>query len=99
MNADLMAKKLLRRLKEEIRRRNYSYSTEKNYSLWIKRYVRFHNLVHPLKLDEKYYAICLHQVKWHNGRDPGGKYQKYYGMLKIYDSLRLGNQILPQFIS
>lgn len=35
-------KKLLTRLKEEIRRRNYSYSTEKSYSQWIVRFVRYH---------------------------------------------------------
>lgn len=62
MNADLMAKKLLHRLKKEIRRRNYSYSTEKNYSLWIKRYVRFHNLLHPAKLDEKDIVAFLNHL-------------------------------------
>jgi integron integrase len=46
-------KKILDQLKDEIRRRNYSYSTEKNYSLWVIRYVRYHNLQHPLKLHEK----------------------------------------------
>jgi integron integrase len=45
-------KKILSRLKEEIRRRNYSYSTEKIYSQWIVRYVRFHKFAHPRSLDE-----------------------------------------------
>lgn len=48
-----MPKKLLTRLKEEIRRRNYSYSTEKNYTHWVVRYIRFHNTTHPKKLNEK----------------------------------------------
>lgn len=48
-----MPKKLLTRLKEEIRRRNYSYSTEKNYVRWVVRYIRFHNTTHPKKLNEK----------------------------------------------
>lgn len=43
-------RKLLDRVKREIRRRNYSYSTEKTYSQWIVRYVRFHNLTHPRDL-------------------------------------------------
>lgn len=45
-------KKILDQLKDEIRRRNYSYSTEKNYSQWIVRFVRFHNLTHPHQLGE-----------------------------------------------
>lgn len=57
-----MAKKLLDLLKDEIRRRNYSYSTEKNYSLWIKRFVRFHNLTHPLKLGEKEIVSFLNHL-------------------------------------
>ena len=46
-------KKLLTQLREEINRRNYSYSTEKTYSQWIVRFVRFHNYTHPLELFEK----------------------------------------------
>lgn len=42
--------KLLQRVRQEIRRRNYSYSTEKNYCTWLRRYVRFHNLKHPDEL-------------------------------------------------
>lgn len=45
--------KLLEKVRQEIRRRNYSYNTEKNYCTWIKRYVRFHNLNHPAQLGEK----------------------------------------------
>lgn len=45
-------KKLLVQLKEEIRRRNYSYRTEKTYVQWIIRYVRFHSLKHPAGLNE-----------------------------------------------
>lgn len=46
-------KKILIRLREEIRRRNYSYSTEKIYSQWIVRFVRFHNYTHPTTLNEE----------------------------------------------
>ena len=45
--------KLLVRVAKEIRRRNYSYKTEKAYCGWIKRYIRFNNTRHPLKLNEK----------------------------------------------
>ncbi|MEX2347968.1 MAG: integron integrase [Balneolaceae bacterium] len=43
---------MIDQLKEEIRRRNYSYSTEKTYSQWIVRFVRFHNYTHPKSLNE-----------------------------------------------
>jgi len=46
-------RKLLDRIKREIRRRNYSYSTEKTYCQWVVRYVRFHKLTHPRELGSK----------------------------------------------
>lgn len=48
----MQEKKLLSRVKEEIRRRNYSYSTEKTYTQWIVRFVKFHNMTHPASLNE-----------------------------------------------
>ena len=55
-------KKLLDQLKDEIRRRNYSYSTEKNYTQWVVRFVRFHNLTHPLQLGEKDIVAFLNHL-------------------------------------
>lgn len=43
-------RKLLNQVKREIRRRNYSYSTEKTYCQWVVRYVRYHKLTHPCNL-------------------------------------------------
>lgn len=45
-------KKLIAKLQTEIRRRNYSYRTEKAYSQWIVRFVKFHKFCHPRQLDE-----------------------------------------------
>jgi len=42
--------KLLTLVREEIRRKNYSYRTEQSYVSWIKRFVKFHRLQHPKKL-------------------------------------------------
>lgn len=55
-------KKILSRLKEEIRRRNYSYSTEKIYAQWIIRFVRFHKLTHPKSLSEKDVVAYLNHL-------------------------------------
>jgi len=49
----MKAKKLLTRLREEIRRRNYSYNTEKTYSQWIVRFVKYHKYTHPKELNEQ----------------------------------------------
>lgn len=46
-------RKLLDLIKREIRRRNYSYSTEKTYCQWVVRYVRYHNLTHPRELGNR----------------------------------------------
>jgi integron integrase len=59
--------KLLEKVKEEIRRRNYSYSTEKHYCSWIKRYVRFHDMKHPNNLQEKDIVKFLNYLA--NSRD------------------------------
>jgi len=45
--------KLIEKVHREIQRRNYSYSTEKRYSDWIKQFIRFHDLKHPNQLEEK----------------------------------------------
>ena len=45
--------KLIDKVRREIRRRNYSYSTEKHYCRWIIRFIRFHQLTHPKNLKEK----------------------------------------------
>jgi integron integrase len=45
--------KLLETVRAEIRRRNYSLSTEKRYLEWIKQYIRFHELQHPNQLEER----------------------------------------------
>jgi len=39
--------RLLDRVRQAIRLKNYSYSTEKAYVSWIKRFILFHNKRHP----------------------------------------------------
>lgn len=46
-------KKILQRVREEIRRRHYSIRTEEAYLHWIKRYILFHKKRHPDDMDEK----------------------------------------------
>lgn len=41
---------LLEKVRAAIRVRHYSYRTEQSYIGWIKRYVHFHNLRHPVEM-------------------------------------------------
>lgn len=39
--------KLLDQVRNVIRRKHYSYETEKSYLNWIKRFIAFHNMTPP----------------------------------------------------
>jgi integron integrase len=43
----LRSTRLLDQLRERIRYRHYSLSTEKSYAYWVRAYIRFHGLRHP----------------------------------------------------
>jgi hypothetical protein len=45
--------KLLDQVQNICRLKYYSRSTEKNYILWIKRFILFHNIKHPAEMGEK----------------------------------------------
>jgi len=45
--------KLLDQVRNSLRQRNYSYSTEKTYISWIKRFIIFHDKRHPKEMGEK----------------------------------------------
>ncbi len=44
------SRKLIDQLRQFIRNRQLSYSTEKTYLSWIKRFIRFHGYKHPLQM-------------------------------------------------
>jgi integron integrase len=43
--------RLLDQMRAKLRTRHYSYRTEQSYVAWTIRYIRFHGLTHPAKLD------------------------------------------------
>lgn len=43
-------KKLLDQLRDAIRLKHYSYSTEKTYLHWVRRYIFYHNKRHPAEM-------------------------------------------------
>ena len=54
--------KLLDQVRTEIRRRNYSYSTERSYVNWILRYIRFHGIRHPDTLSDRHVEAFLNDL-------------------------------------
>lgn len=48
--APLRNSRLLTRLREAIRLRHYSLRTERSYSDWVRRYIRYHGMRHPSQL-------------------------------------------------
>ena len=46
-------KKLLDIVRDKIRFKHYSYSTEKTYVHWIKHYIFFHNKKHPVEMGKE----------------------------------------------
>jgi hypothetical protein len=58
----MSGKKLLQRIREEIRRRNYSYSTEKAYCHWVVRYIKFYNMTHPSELQSSHVVQFLNHL-------------------------------------
>ena len=45
-------KKLLDIVREKIRVKHYSISTEKTYIYWTKYYILFHNKMHPVNMGQ-----------------------------------------------
>jgi len=44
-------KKLLGQVRDALRLKHYAYSTEKTYTDWIERFIRFHKLRHPREMN------------------------------------------------
>ena len=44
--------KLLDQLREALRARHYSRRTERTYCLWVKRFIIFHHVRHPVEMAE-----------------------------------------------
>jgi integron integrase len=49
-SADNVKSDLLDQLRRAIRMRNYSIRTERSYADWVYRFIRFHNLRHPMEM-------------------------------------------------
>lgn len=79
--------KLLDRLRQEIRRRNYSYSTEKNYSRWVVRYIQFHDITHPKYLGEKEIVAYLNYLSNERNVSASTQNQALCAILFLYENI------------
>lgn len=89
--------KLLQRVREEIRRRNYSYRTEQAYVNWVIRFIRFHGTVHPKELGDRDIEQFLNDLANEQNVAASTQNQALSALLFLYrevlgrDSLQLDN--------
>ena len=79
--------KLLDRLANEIRIRNYSLRTEQAYSMWTKQYIRFHNLTHPQEMGEEQVAEFLNYLSLKRGVSPNTQNQALNALKFLYKNV------------
>jgi integron integrase len=61
-NLPAQPQKFMHRLRADIRAKNLAYKTEKTYTHWIKRYIRFHNMTQPEKMGAQHVEQFLHHL-------------------------------------
>lgn len=54
--------KFMHRLRPYIRQKGLAASTEKNYCSWIKRFIKFHQFLHPEKMNKLHVEQFLHHL-------------------------------------
>jgi len=77
-------KKLLDIVREKIRFKHYSYSTEKTYVFWIKHYILFHNKRHPLEMQKVEIEAFLTHLAIHKKVSPTTQNQAFSAILFLY---------------
>lgn len=76
--------KLLTRLRNSIRIKGYSSSTEKAYVSWVKQYIRWHGTTHPLKMNESHVRDWLYHLVNERHVAPSTQNQALCAVLFLY---------------
>lgn len=76
--------KLLDRVRNAIRIKGYSYSTEKNYVKWIRQYILYHQKQHPSNLDELHVRAFLNHLVNQLSVAPSTQNQALCALLFLY---------------
>lgn len=79
-----MKKKLLDVVRDKIRFKHYSISTEKTYIFWIKHYIFFHQKRHPLDLGKKEIEDFLTFLAVTKKVSPSTQNQAFSALLFLY---------------
>ncbi|MEA1952939.1 MAG: phage integrase N-terminal SAM-like domain-containing protein [Campylobacterota bacterium] len=77
-------KKLLDIVREKIRFKHYSLSTEKTYIHWIKHYIFFHNKKHPKEMGKKEIEEFLTHLAVTKKVSPSTQNQAFSAILFLY---------------
>ena len=77
-------KKLLDRLRDRIRLKNYSYRTEKTYVGWVRRYILFHNKRHPQEMGRAEIESFLTHLVVERNVAPSTQNQALHAILFLY---------------
>jgi len=77
-------KKLLDQVRETIRRKHYSRSTEKTYVSWIKRFILFHQKQHPLEMGEREIEAFLSSLAIQRKVSASTQNQAFNALLFLY---------------
>ncbi len=77
-------KKLLDIVRDKIRFKHYSYSTEKTYVHWIKQYIFFHNKNHPVKMEKREIEEFLTSLAVKSKVAPTTQNQAFSAILFLY---------------
>lgn len=80
----MMKKKLLDVVRDKIRFKHYSISTEKTYIFWIKHYIFFHQKRHPLDLGKKEIEDFLTFLAVTKKVSPSTQNQAFSALLFLY---------------
>jgi len=77
-------KKLLDLVREKIRFKHYSYSTERTYVHWIKQYIFFHNKKHPIEMAKREIEEFLTFLATKKHVSPTTQNQAFSAILFLY---------------
>jgi integron integrase len=84
--------RLLDRLRNAIRTRHYSRSTEKAYCAWVRRFILFHDKRHPAEMGAEEIVAFLSHLAVHGRVSAGTQNQALHAILFLYANV-LGVQL------
>jgi len=77
-------KKLLDLVRDKIRFKHYSYSTERTYVHWIKHYILFHHKKHPINMGKIEIEKYLTKLAIQDKVSPTTQNQAFSALLFLY---------------